>query len=51
MKSNNQALAHRHATIALNLYRCGQDKQARQHWELAKAHVNIILEARHASDN
>lgn len=49
--TNNQALAHRHATIALNLYRCGQDKQARQHWELAKAHISVILVARHASDN
>lgn len=51
MKSNNQVMAHRHATIALNLYRCGQDKQARQHWELAKAHVNIILGARNGRDN
>lgn len=45
MKSNNQAQAHRHATTALNLRRYGQDKQAQEYWELAKAYAKLAQEA------
>lgn len=51
MKSNFRTKAHIHAEMALNQRRCGQDKQAREYWELAKAYAKLAQEAGYARAN
>lgn len=51
MKSNFRIKAHTNAEISLNLRRCGQDKQAREYWELAKAYAKLAQEAGYARAN